>query len=762
MKQKRIPLVGEQYLVPFILITSLFFLWGFAHAILDVLNKHFQELLDITKAHSAFIQAMMYMGYFVMAIPAGLFISRFGYRRGVVFGLVLYGVGSLLFIPGQYYLSFNMFLFALFVIGCGLTFLETAANPYATELGAKETAASRLNFAQSFNGLGCICAPVLVGLLLFSEDGNSGAGNVALPYVGMGIVVLLVALVFSKIKLPEIEHGVEVDKDWDTVVENENVLGRSLIYASAKSSWKSTADGAYDWESGSWYELDSGGWVQASSALVQYALDPRNFLNETNVFMFEDLSYNSSVQSETGVSSIIEDTFMDGSSHDLSYDGTDFNYPSALMYAGRASGVSPYHLATRIIQEQGRKGQGNSISGTVSGYEGYYNYYNQGAYKTATASAVVNGLKYAAKTDAATLRPWNTRMKSVIGGAIYIGSRYINRGQNTIYYEKFDMVTPYTHQYMTNVLAPRSESSTASQAYSDTTKKNTALVFKIPVYKNMPDSACELPTGEGSPNNALTSLSVSGYSLTPTFDMFTTEYGVIVENEISSVDIEAQTADSSAKLTGTGSHALKVGTNEIEVTVTSQSGETKTYIIRVVRKEAASGDSGNNSNNGGTDSGNSGGDSGTDNGNSGGDSEKGGYSTDFLLENGKISRVGVGSAAQDVLNHISFTGGAYGKVTHSDGSANDGIVGTGDVLTIYDKNGGEMARYTFVIYGDVNGDGAVTSMDLLYVKRHILGTKLLEEPYLTAADANRGNDGITSIDLLYIKRHILDIRYIEQ
>ena len=143
--------------------------------------------------------------------------------------------------------------------------------------------------------------------------------------------------------------------------------------------------------------------------------------------------------------------------------------------------------------------------------------------------------------------------------------------------------------------------------------------------------------------------------------MFTTEYGVIVENEISSVDIEAQTADSGAKLTGTGSHALKVGTNEIEVTVTSQSGETKTYIIRVVRKEAASGDSGNNSNNGGTDSGNSGGDSGTDNGNSGGDSEKGGYSTDFLLENGKISRVGVGSAAQDVLNHISFTGGAYGK-----------------------------------------------------------------------------------------------------
>lgn len=212
MKQKRIPLVGEKYLVPFILITSLFFLWGFAHAILNVLNKHFQELLSISKAHSAFIQAMMYMGYFVMALPAGSFISRFGYRRGVVFGLLLYGVGALLFIPGQFYLSFNLFLFALFVVGCGLTFLETAANPYATELGAKETAASRLNFAQSFNGLGCICAPVLTGLLLFSKDGEGGAGNVAVPYACMAVVVLLAALLFSRVKLPEIEHSVEVDE----------------------------------------------------------------------------------------------------------------------------------------------------------------------------------------------------------------------------------------------------------------------------------------------------------------------------------------------------------------------------------------------------------------------------------------------------------------------------------------------------------------------------------------------------------------------
>lgn len=219
MSERRIPLVEKQYRLPFVLLTSLFFLWGFAHAILDVLNKHFQELLDITKTHSAMVQVTMYMGYFIMAIPAGLFINRFGYRKGVVLGLLLYGVGALLFIPGQYFVSFNAFLFALFVIGCGLTFLETAANPYVTELGARETSASRLNFAQSFNGLGCICAPLFVGLLLFSDDSQQGTSdsNVALPYACMGVLVLVVAAVFTRVKLPEISHETEIDKEGKAV-----------------------------------------------------------------------------------------------------------------------------------------------------------------------------------------------------------------------------------------------------------------------------------------------------------------------------------------------------------------------------------------------------------------------------------------------------------------------------------------------------------------------------------------------------------------
>ncbi len=203
-QKKAHALVKKEYLLPFILVTSLFFMWGFARAILDVLNKHFQEAMGISLAHSAMIQVMFYLGYFIMAIPAGLFIARNGYRKGVVFGLLLFGIGSLLFIPGEYYMSFNFFLFSLFVIACGLVFLETAANPYMTELGDRATAASRLNLAQSFNGLGCACAPLLVGMMLFSEGQEA---NLSFPYMIMGIVVLVVALIFSRVNLPEIVHA---------------------------------------------------------------------------------------------------------------------------------------------------------------------------------------------------------------------------------------------------------------------------------------------------------------------------------------------------------------------------------------------------------------------------------------------------------------------------------------------------------------------------------------------------------------------------
>ena len=198
-------IADKKYLVPFILITSLFFLWGFARAILDVLNKHFQNALHISITHSSLIQVTTYLGYFLMAIPAGIFINRYGYRRGVVFGLLLFGLGAILFIPGASMGSFYAFLLCLFIIGCGLVFLETAANPYVTELGAKETATSRLNLSQSFNGLGSIFATFCIGQFLF--NGTQEGGNVVIPYGILGVLVLLIAFVFSRVELPEIQHA---------------------------------------------------------------------------------------------------------------------------------------------------------------------------------------------------------------------------------------------------------------------------------------------------------------------------------------------------------------------------------------------------------------------------------------------------------------------------------------------------------------------------------------------------------------------------
>ncbi|MCF0160261.1 MAG: MFS transporter, partial [Bacteroidaceae bacterium] len=203
MKPYKAVLVGKGYMLPFALITLLFFLWGFARAILDVLNKHFQDVLNISITQSTLIQVTTYLCYFIMAIPAGLFINRYGYRLGVVFGLLLFGAGSLLFIPAEALGTFEAFLVGLAVIGCGLAFLETAANPYSTELGPKETATSRLNLSQSFNGLGSVFAPLLVGRFLFDgEEGNS----VAFLYSVMGFLVFAVAFVFSRVKLPEIVH----------------------------------------------------------------------------------------------------------------------------------------------------------------------------------------------------------------------------------------------------------------------------------------------------------------------------------------------------------------------------------------------------------------------------------------------------------------------------------------------------------------------------------------------------------------------------
>jgi MFS transporter, FHS family, L-fucose permease len=210
--QKRF--VFQGFLVPFMLVTSLFFLWGFAHGCLDVLNKHFQELLHMSKAKSAFVQFVFYGGYFLMAIPAGMLMQKFGYKKGIIFGLLLFATGAFLMLPATLIQTFGSFLFCLFVIACGLTCLETAANPYTTVLGPSESGARRINFSQSFNGLGWIAGPLVGGMLIFSVNGNSNKfASIALPYLLIGTLVLIVAFLFWRAKFPPIKEEEDASSD---------------------------------------------------------------------------------------------------------------------------------------------------------------------------------------------------------------------------------------------------------------------------------------------------------------------------------------------------------------------------------------------------------------------------------------------------------------------------------------------------------------------------------------------------------------------
>ncbi len=222
MKRKKTSLFkseeGTNYFLPFVFICSLFLLWGFAHGLLDVLDKHFQDLLHVTKAQSGFVQFSLYIGYLAMAVPAGLFIKRYGYQSGIIFGLILFAIGAFLFYPAAKFEAFIPFLCALFVIACGLAFLETAANPYSIALGAKEDAARRINISQSFNGLGWILGPLMGGLVIFGAAEAEGAArfdSLVKPYMFVGCIVVAVLLVFLVIRLPEIkeEGSVEVEKD---------------------------------------------------------------------------------------------------------------------------------------------------------------------------------------------------------------------------------------------------------------------------------------------------------------------------------------------------------------------------------------------------------------------------------------------------------------------------------------------------------------------------------------------------------------------
>ncbi len=267
------------------------------------------------------------------------------------------------------------------------------------------------------------------------------------------------------------------------------------------------------------------------------------------------------------------------------------SYADIIMKAAEQSKVSPYVIASMILQEQGT-GSSDSISGTNSAYPGIYNYFNLGAYAHDGMGAVEAGLNYAAQSGTGQ-RPWNTIEKSIIGGAILYGTNYVNAGQDTFYLKKFNVQGSnlYQHQYMTNVPAAAAEGAKVAEAYNEQIKA-TALEFKIPVFNNMPETKCPMPTVDGSPNNKLSSISVDGYTLTPTFNMDTVDYSLIVDNSVTTVNVSAQAISSKARISGTGTVTLNIGVNTVTVTVTAENGSTRDYKINITRRDGEIGNVG--------------------------------------------------------------------------------------------------------------------------------------------------------------------------
>ena len=215
---------GVNYFVPFLLIATLYLLWGLAHGMLDVLNKHFQEAFSMTKAQSGFVQFSVYIGYFIMSLPAGMIMRRIGYKRGLMTGLLLFALGALAFVPASYTHSPYPFFVALFILACGLCIIENGAHPCATGMGPEEYAGQRINYAAAFNGVGWIVGPLLGTALILNGTGSSF--DLAKPYIIVAGLVILVAVVMIFIKLPEaemeadqkenaIEAGTETGSVWD-------------------------------------------------------------------------------------------------------------------------------------------------------------------------------------------------------------------------------------------------------------------------------------------------------------------------------------------------------------------------------------------------------------------------------------------------------------------------------------------------------------------------------------------------------------------
>lgn len=618
--------------------------------------------------------------------------------------------------------------------------------------------------------------------------------------------------------------------DWNTAVNEESAFQRALVNYTSPTSWKRIDDLAYTWKTadnkdGGFKKLDGFHWEAANRTATAYFMDPRNFLTESEVFQFECQSYNPEIHTLERVQALLEGTFMSGevpgeylwSSQTVNRNekgvitsidtaenssGTPLTYAYVFLESAKISGVSPDMLVARVIQEMGTKGTSQIISGVSKTAPGHYNYYDFGTYATADKDAITNGLIYAKQNDPSTCRPWNTRWKSLYGGAIMIGRDYISKGQDTLYYQKFNVSSAvaaskkYTHQYMTNIQAPANEARTMWQACPDL---DTVIEFKIPVYESMSDTPAPFPEGSSTanPNPYLKNLAVEGYSLSPAFDYKTLEYDLIVSADTESVYVTAEPLAATTKV-GSGSVPLQPGMNEISVVSTAQYGNSKIYTLNIYREipenapdvNATPGDtpqvadptdpnlSGGQddpnsqtapsvSNGNGEQSGTTDPNAGTTDPNAGTTDPNAGTAqqpviqepvvvketivTPYSVSGAGVFGIMAGTSVADFLGRFRIAEGGSVSVLNANREAvTDGLMCTGYIIRT------PRQEFIAIVRGDVNKDGEINPIDLLYVKRHLLGIIELDTTAQLAADVKE-NQEIDPIDLLYIKRHLLEI-----
>ena len=462
-------------------------------------------------------------------------------------------------------------------------------------------------------------------------------------------------------------------------------------------------------------------WYAASKGTIAYYVDPRNFLNERQIFMFESLSFNTDYHTKDGIEMMLKGTFMEGKFADSNSEKT---YIDAFLDAAVKHNVSPYVLVSRVIQEIGANGS-TIVSGTVSGYEGYYNFYNIGAYGNSSSETIANGLAYAKEQG------WDSPYKAIIGGASFLGDNYLSVGQDTLYLQKWDLVGPNyaNHQYMQNIQAPSTESIKTYNGYKNIGLVNSSFVFTIPVIKNMPTET-KLPN-VGNPNNYLSSLSVNGSYL---FQSATieTDFDLNLDVNTTSIDIATSKVFSGSVVSGTGSVSLSGEKQVIPIIVTAQNGDVRVYNINITRTgEVAIAISEilrliNISNDG---------------------SYMYGFKigTDISL----IKKIIVDKEPKAEVS--SFDNDGKSKTS--------GIIASGDKIKI--KTSTEEKEFVIIIYGDVNSDGKISSADYIMIKNHIMDVSKLNELESNYADANK--DGkVNSADYIAIKNHIMDIKSIVQ